>query len=240
MTLDRPTLQVYNRYLSTRRKILDTIMGVVKNWLGAHATILVVALVVAALWGSSLVGLFLQVRRDVSSLTDGDPVKPDTVYMEPEAVDAAIREAKRGPTLVERITTKEIQADTVYIARTDTVMEELPPFGIQIVEKSGRTLRVDALSRDGKETQTHKFTLPLPDSDYTLRSGKRPVILRAGRNLSLFDWTGEAALYVGTAGWRGHVLGPIAVRPTTNLRVTPAAVVDRDGVELGAALVYDF
>lgn len=186
--------------------------------------------------------IYNRVRGEIEAVVS--PAKTDTVYMPSTIVEAVITDAKNPPKLSigERISTKEVQPDTVYIAKTDTTYapEQLPDYGIQRIDKEDKELRVTALARDGSEVQVHVLTLPNESSNYSLTSGEKAVTLRVDRRLDLVSLEAEVSGVIGTGGPTLLVSGPVSLNVTSNLNVSPAVMLDSDGMSVGVSVKLKF
>jgi hypothetical protein len=127
----------------------------------------------------------------------------DTVVVE-RLVTQVVREANRGPSLIERISERELQPEEIAIsppvygdAETPGCADGegsgacSPEWGIHHIEKEGRSLTVSAISDSTGEAQRLSYTLPDSDSDFVLRSGNQPPRLSSewiDASLSS-DWT---------------------------------------------------
>jgi len=173
----------------------------------------------------------------------------DTLVVE-KLVTQIVKEAKRGPTLIERISQREVQPDRVEISLTpDAGLDSLAlgGWGVCVAEKRGRSLIVSSLRGDcteeGGEAQRTTYTLPNKDSDYVLRSGPTAARLRVGRRLSLIRLDLKASVFggVNTSGGEPTVglalEGPISIG-TDRLRASPTVIAGYggDGVRIGGTL----
>jgi hypothetical protein len=113
----------------------------------------------------------------------------DTVVVE-RLVTNIVKEATRGPSLIERISEREIRPTTVEVSPTEVSGDTLqgdtrPNWGINVVTKEGKSLTVSALSRDGGGQRN---TFELPDSVESLE-GLIPQV----ENLRLdLRWRGQS------------------------------------------------
>lgn len=199
-----------------------------------------VAFVLAVMGGFAFINVVKNMEEAVT-----DPAPPDTVFVSDTLVQTITRRGNEveKTRLVDRIVTREIPADTVYVSQTDTVLVELPEYAIQEVDKEGRRLQVDVLSRNGKEGQRLVYTLPSDDSDFTLRSGNRPAILRADRRFDLFQFelsgevTGGINVVTNTPTVIGQVRGPVSIGGKA-IRVLPSVTTINTNVIVGGTLEF--
>lgn len=185
----------------------------------------------------------------------GEKGTTDTLYLPGEAlVDTIYKRITKEPSLGERITTKVLTPDTVYVSVPPSDSGEgrgprvdLPgqsedgdlDWGIVWQRKTDRRMDIAAKNFDTGEVQRHIVTLPERDSDYTLRSGIRPAEVRASRRTG-FRFGAEARASVryrgdGSVGGDLELLGPLSYG-TEDTRVTLGGIVNSDG-EVGAGIM---
>ena len=174
----------------------------------------------------------------------------DTVVVK-EIVTQIVREANRDPSLIERISEREIKPREVEVspapAEGDTLQGD-PNWGLCVVEKEGTTLAISALNngcKEGEEGQRLTYDLPNSDSDFVLRSGSRPSRLRVDRRFSLIRLDIKARVFggVNTSGGEPTVglalEGPVSIG-TDRFRASPTVLVGYggDGVRVGGTLEF--
>lgn len=199
-----------------------------------------------AILGAVLTILVLSVVNGVKTKFDGvvngsSTVVTDTVYMPGETVTEVVERFSkpREVGIVERVTTVEVKADTVYIATADTA-QPLPDYAMLEVDKEDETLEVTALRLDGTEVQKHVLTLPDDDADFNVQSGAQPVSVRAERGWDLLDLEAQFTLLAGAQGVSGVVSGPVTVNVLDGVGVSPAVGTVGGDTFVGVTIHVDF
>lgn len=195
----------------------------------------------------AIMGTFLVVQSRFGGDNDKEVVTK-TVVVHEALVDTIIRNAEGKVSFIERLTTVELKPDTVYLAVRDSEdivpPSELPRLAIQQVEKDGRDMTVEVLSRDGQEGQRLSYTLPEGDSDYRLTAGNE-ALLRIQRRFDLIQFTVEAEAYAGVdvegrPTGRVAVSGPVSFN-VDDLRTLPTVAVDSEsGLTAGVTVQWEF
>lgn len=153
----------------------------------------------------------------------------------------------------ERIGTKELIPDTVYVSPGVAPREvpaeplDLPEWGIAEVDIDGRSLTVSALNHSTGAASKAVFTLGSRHPKLTVRSGNVPHSVREGRNFRgplrfgiRATGFGGVDLNTGAPAVGGILEGPVGVKLGMG-KLAPAAVVGfGEGLKLGGTYTIEF
>lgn len=218
----------------------------------------VVILVLARGWIGSL-----DHRADSVPAEDSQPqpvVVIDSTGRDAEQVVERARTADKPRGVVERVTTKELKPDSIIVSVpprregvphlavpgtqprvVPSVPLDLPEWGIEEVEKEDRRLVVTSLNfRDGSANR-HVYTLGSGDSDFTIRSGNVPSVVRQDREINFLRLGVRLTAAGGVNAVSGEPVGqailngPISVG-SKSLRISPAVTAGiGDGIGVGVS-----
>lgn len=141
---------------------------------------------VAGLLTASAVRVWLDLTAELSMRDRGDTEPSPTVIADPELARRAITELTKKPTIVERVTTKEVVPSSVSISTTPIDSSTVDSLKYDtMVEKEDRRLSVSSLNRNTGHVTRSTFQLPSNESDFTLRAGPTEASLRTDRNFGI-------------------------------------------------------